>query len=97
MPWQHREGETLVLHVQVQARNGGDAILGIQGERLRIRVGAAPIEGRANERLLNFLAQEFGVAKSQVTLRSGHSSKFKCVEIVGLRREPEWYAECNGG
>ncbi len=91
MPWQHDEGETLVLQVQVQARNGQDAVLGIQGERLRIRVGAPPIEGRANERLLNFLAQEFGVAKSQVTLRSGHGSKLKCVAVTAPRRQPEWY------
>jgi hypothetical protein len=93
MSWRYVENETLVLQVQVQARNGADTVLGVHGERLRIRVGAPPIESRANERLLNFLAREFGVPKSQVTLRSGQSSKFKCVAIVAPRRQPEWYAK----
>jgi hypothetical protein len=91
MGWRQREGETLVLYIQLQARSGKDTVLGVHGERLRIRVGAPPIEGRANERLLSFLAQEFGVPKSQVNLRSGHTSKFKCVAIAAPRREPEWF------
>ncbi len=48
---------------------------------LKIRVKAPPIEGRANEALIAFLAKRLGVPKSRVTLVAGDTARLKCVEI----------------
>ncbi|MBW8881315.1 MAG: DUF167 domain-containing protein [Asticcacaulis sp.] len=51
---------------------------------LKIRVRAAPIEGRANEALVAFLAKALKVPKSRVTLIAGETSRLKQVEIEGV-------------
>lgn len=55
---------------------------GPQGERLKIRITAPPIEGKANAHLLKFLARRFRVNKSQVRLLAGATSRDKrvCIE-----------------
>jgi hypothetical protein len=50
---------------------------------LRIKVAAAPEKGRANAELCDFLAAEFGVAKSKVEVVAGHGSQRKQVVISG--------------
>jgi uncharacterized protein len=51
---------------------------------LKVRLTAPPIEGRANAALVVFMAKALGVAKSQVTLLSGDTSRLKSLEIEGL-------------
>ena len=48
---------------------------------LTIYLKSPPVEGKANQELIQLLAQKFDVSKSQVTIKSGLSSKFKLVEI----------------
>jgi uncharacterized protein len=71
---------TLMLHVQPGAKK--TAIVGAHGDALKIKVAAAPVEGAANEALLKFLAQHFGVPRRQVTLKSGATARNKIVEIL---------------
>ncbi|WKL58052.1 DUF167 family protein [Asticcacaulis sp. ZE23SCel15] len=54
---------------------------------LKVRVKAAPIEGRANAALLAFLAKELNLPKSRLTLLSGDTSRYKQVEVDGLSDE----------
>jgi len=49
-----------------------------------IHLKARPVEGAANTALIKFLAAEFGVKKSQVIIKTGHTSRFKYIEIEGL-------------
>ena len=49
-----------------------------------VRLNAPAQDGKANACLLSYLADEFGVAKSLLTLLSGHTFPFKKVEIAGL-------------
>jgi len=51
---------------------------------LRVRLTAPPVEGRANEALVRFLAEELGVPRRQVRLVSGESSRTKVVSIEGV-------------
>jgi len=51
---------------------------------LKVRVRAAPIEGRANEALIAFLAKSLNLPKSRLTLVAGDTARLKQIEIDGL-------------
>ncbi|MBI5658244.1 MAG: YggU family protein [Nitrosomonadales bacterium] len=87
--WFSREGEviTLVLHVQPGARRS--EIAGLHGTALKIRLAAPPVEGRANEALLRFVAGCFKVPPRNVEIRQGDQSRHKRVEVRGSTVAPE--------
>jgi len=87
--WYRRSGEviTLTLHVQPGAKRS--EIAGLHGEALKLRLAAPPIEGRANEALLKFIAGLFDVPVRQVELKQGGQSRHKVVAITGSKIEPE--------
>jgi uncharacterized protein (TIGR00251 family) len=87
--WYRRNGDilTLTLHVQPGAKRTD--VAGLHGEALKIRLAAPPIEGRANEALLKFIAEAFGVPLRQVELKQGSQSRHKVVAITGSKVEPE--------
>ena len=84
----HWQGRDLVLRVQVQPRASRDEFAGLLGNALKVRLTAPPVEGRANEALIAFLAGAFGVAKSQVTLLRGESGRQKQLKITAPARLP---------
>lgn len=59
-----------------------------------VRVKSVPEKGRANEELRCLLADFFGCPKEAVQIKSGVSSKWKIVEIVGLK---SWKGSLGGG
>ena len=59
------------------------------GDRLKVRLTAPPVEGRANEHLVAYLAKLFGVARRQVVLERGNSSKRKQLRIRSPQKLPE--------
>lgn len=79
-------GVTLAVRAQPGAKR--TAITGIYGEganaQLKIAVNAPPVEGRANEALIVFLAETFSVAKSAIELNSGELSRSKVFLIRGV-------------
>lgn len=87
--WYRSNGEviTLTLHVQPGAKTSD--ISGLHGEALKIRLAAPPIEGRANEALLKYIAGLFCVPTRQVELRQGSQSRHKVVAVTGSRIDPE--------
>lgn len=72
---------TITLHIQPGAKKS--EIAGLHGDALKLRLAAPPVDGKANEALLGFLAERLGLSKSAVTLRSGHRSRRKVLEISG--------------
>ena len=83
------DGADLLLDCHLQPKASKDEFAGLHGERLKIRISAPPIDGRADAQLLAFIAKAFGVAKSQVSLDSGDSSRQKRVRIQAPRQLPE--------
>lgn len=59
-------------------------VVGIQGDRLKLRVAAAPEKGAANRKLLDFLAKRLGLPKNRVRLTGGAHSREKVVEVLDL-------------
>lgn len=82
---------TLTLHVQPGAKH--TSVAGLHGDALKIRLAAPPIEGRANEALLKYLAELFDVPVRQVELKQGAQSRQKVVAISGSRRYPEQFLQ----
>lgn len=72
---------TLTLHIQPGAKK--TEIAGRHGDALKIRLAAPPVDGKANEALLRFVAETLGLAKSAVLLKSGQTSRRKVLEVTG--------------
>jgi len=87
--WYRRNGETITLTLHVQPGAKRNEIAGLHGEALKIRLAAPPVEGRANEALLKFIAVLFNVPLRQVELKQGGQSRHKVVAIIGSKVEPE--------
>jgi uncharacterized protein (TIGR00251 family) len=85
--WDNKSRLTLFCHLQPKASK--DEFAGQYGERLKIRITAPPIDGKANTQLIKFIAKQFGVAKAQVTISSGESSRHKTLNIENPQRRPE--------
>jgi len=75
---------TLTLHIQPGARKTEFA--GLHGDALKIRLVAPPVDGKANEALLKFIADTLGMAKTAVSLKSGSTSRRKVLELKGVDR-----------
>lgn len=60
------------------------AVVGWLGSALKIKVHAPALEGRANEALLTFLADELGLPRRAVTLLRGDKARQKVVRLEGL-------------
>ena len=78
-------GTRLVLRIQPRASS--NAIVGLHGASIRIRLTAPPVDGAANEALVSFLAQRLGVGAGAVDLIRGHGGRDKVVEVTGLSPE----------
>ena len=72
---------SLTLHIQPGAKKTECA--GLHGDALKIRLAAPPVDGKANEALVKFIAERLGLAKSAVLLKSGQASRRKVLEVAG--------------
>ena len=70
--------------VRVQPRASKTEVAGIHGEALKIRLAAPPVDGAANEALVEFLSDIFAVARRRVRIVAGETSRSKIVEIEGI-------------
>lgn len=72
---------TLTLHIQPGAKKTEFA--GLHGDALKIRLAAPPVDGKANDALVKFMADTLGLARSAVSLKSGQTSRRKVLEVTG--------------
>jgi uncharacterized protein (TIGR00251 family) len=68
--------------VQVMPNAKKSEVVGVIDDALKIRLHAQPIEGKANDALVRFLADALGIPKSTVSILRGHTSKRKIVAIA---------------
>jgi uncharacterized protein (TIGR00251 family) len=72
------------LRVHLTPRSARDEVLGLEGDILRARVTAPPVEGRANEALLRLLAEALSVPRASLRIVRGQRSREKLVAVEGL-------------
>ena len=79
----------LRLFVQPRAKRNGFAgqVPGQVQNEWKLRLTAPPVEGKANDACVEFLARRFGIARSRVRLLSGEKSRHKLVELVDVSEE----------
>jgi uncharacterized protein (TIGR00251 family) len=70
--------------VKVQPRAKRNAIAGALGDALKIAITAPPVEGKANEACIDFLATVLKVPRSSITIAAGQTSRNKVVRVTGL-------------
>jgi uncharacterized protein (TIGR00251 family) len=83
------KGDDLLLFCHVQPGAKRTEVAGIHGDRLKIRLAAPPVDGRANSALTDYLTEAFAVPKTDVSIQRGHASRQKSVLIVRPARCPE--------
>jgi len=86
--WYRWCGEDLEVTLRVQPRASQNGFVEEQGGSYRVRIQAAPVDGKANDGLRRFVADAFGVPQSRVELLSGEQSRLKRLLIRSPRRFP---------
>ena len=75
------------FYVQVQPRASYDEIAGEHADALKIRLSAPPVNDRANDALVQLLAQRLNVPRAAVRIVAGEKSRRKRVVVTGVKRE----------
>lgn len=85
MPAFLKELEGVVhLEVKVQPRSSRNQILGEQDGALRIKLTSPPVDGEANQALLEFLARQLKIPRKSLRIIRGEASRLKLLEVTGL-------------
>jgi uncharacterized protein (TIGR00251 family) len=82
--WLRTSGDDIVLSLHIQPGAKRTEVAGEHGEALKVRLGAPPVDGKANEALIAFLAERLGIPKSRVVLEAGQTSRSKRVRVLGV-------------
>ena len=69
------------MHVQPGARRS--EVAGLHGDRLKVRIAAPALDGRANAALVAFVAAALGIPKRSVSVAAGERSREKLLAVSG--------------
>jgi uncharacterized protein (TIGR00251 family) len=72
--------------IKVHPRARKNAITGVIGDALKLALTAPPVEGKANQAVVEFFADLFAIPRSSVTIASGETSRNKTVRIAGVSK-----------
>jgi uncharacterized protein (TIGR00251 family) len=78
----HERSGAVRIAVKVQARSSRDEIVGVLAGALKVKLTAPPVDGAANEALIELLSSELGVPKRRISIVGGETSKSKLIEIA---------------
>jgi len=82
-----QRGDLVRFSIRLQPRSSRNEIVGVQGDFLKVRVTAPPVEGMANEALIDFLSEALKISRRNLCMVSGHSSRTKVIEVRGVDLE----------
>lgn len=86
-PWLQVSGADLILSLHIQPAAKKTGIAGTYGDALKIRLNAPPVDGKANDCLIAFLADRLALPKSRVILESGQTSRAKRIRILDANQD----------
>jgi uncharacterized protein len=83
---------SVTIEVKVLPKSGRDEIRGFVNGILKVRVSAPPIEGKANERLVELISRTIGVPRSDITIIKGRTSRIKTIGIEDVSQSKfNWF------
>jgi uncharacterized protein len=82
---QSAKGITFAVKVHPSARK--NAITGTVGDALKLALTAPPVEGKANQAVIEFFADLFEIPRSSVTIASGETSRNKVVRVSSVNKQ----------
>lgn len=90
MPKAHFQWQStdLLLFCHLQPNASKNEFSGLHGDRLKVRIKAPPIDGKANAALIEWLSEEFAVAKNQVQIEQGELGRQKNIRISAPKKLP---------
>ncbi|HEX7271217.1 MAG TPA: DUF167 domain-containing protein [Casimicrobiaceae bacterium] len=89
-PWRQVGADgSITLWIHAQPGAARTEVAGVHGDSLRIRLAAPAVEGRANDALIAFLAESFGVARRNVAMIRGQGGRSKTVRIDAPTARPD--------
>jgi uncharacterized protein (TIGR00251 family) len=71
----------LKLTVKITPNAKKSEIVGFENSILKVKIAAAPVDGKANEALVKFLAKEWKIPKTSIQFLHGESSRTKVIEV----------------
>jgi uncharacterized protein (TIGR00251 family) len=77
----------VTIAVKVVPRASKNEIAGREGDAVKIRLTAPPVEGKANAALVKFLADALGVSRAQIEVVAGQGSRRKLVRVRGVTEQ----------
>jgi uncharacterized protein len=85
--FQWQDGD-LLLFCHLQPNASKNEFSGLHGDRLKLRIKAPPVDGKANALLIDWLSEEFSVAKNQVRIERGELGRQKNIRICAPQKLP---------
>jgi len=79
----------ILLKVYLQPKASKNEVMGSYRDGIKVKVTAPPVEGKANEALIRFLAKEFGISPSSIEILKGLHTREKTLRISGMLNQ-EW-------
>lgn len=83
--WQNSD---LILNCRLQPKAAQDEFAEVAEGRIKIRITAPPVDGKANKHLIKFLAKQFKVPQDRVAIMNGDNSRQKRILIVDPQQLP---------
>lgn len=84
--WQNKD---LIIRLKVQPRASQDGFVEVLDDRIKLRLTAPPVDGKANAHLTKYLSKVFKVPKGQISILSGETGRDKRVKIIAPRILPD--------
>lgn len=78
----------LTIHIQAQPGAKRTEVVGLYGDCIKVRLASPPVDGKANECLIEFLARRLGVKRGQIMIARGISSRRKQVFVAATGLQP---------
>jgi len=86
--WWSVSDHLMTIRLRVTPSGRRSEVLDTTGDRLRVRLAAPAVDGKANVELIRLLAELFGVRRSAVTILAGQRAREKTVAIQGVDHLP---------
>jgi hypothetical protein len=85
------QGNDLILRIRVQPRSSREGFTEVLGDRIKLCLNAAPVDGKANAQLIRYLSKYFGVARQRVAILSGQTHREKRVQVQSPARNQDMF------